>query len=132
MELEEVIITHRDSCKTYPLRRIGLGHLINWEKDTPTIQDLITSDKFQQVNEPERGCLLIWIKNDYLHSSKYPHRIDKKGFVIWMERYNYGHCGVFEDNGIISECYTENNKSFLSLRKYNEVRKPNFILKLKK
>lgn len=129
MELQEVIITNRDSCKTYPLRRIGLGNLINWENDTPTIQDIITNNNFQQIDEPEKGCVLIWIKNDYLHTSYLPHQIDKNGFVIWKERYNYGHCGIYEGNDIISDCYTENNKSFLRLRKYSETRKPNFILK---
>ena len=126
MKLFEVTITHRDSCKTYPLRRLGLDHLIDWSKDTPTIHDLITSSNFERVNEPEAGSILIWIENDYLHTDFQPHHIDESGFIFWIKRYNYGHCAVYEGNNMISECWVEHCKSQLRLRKYDEIKKPNF------
>jgi len=59
MDLKEVIITHRDSCKTYSLKQVGLSHLINWENDIPTIKDLCESKDFKYLEEPEIGCILI-------------------------------------------------------------------------
>jgi hypothetical protein len=129
IELKEVIITHRDSCKTYSLKRIGLEHLIDWKTDTPTIHDLIISNRFIHITKPEVGTILIWIENDYLQTSTYPHHINKNGYIFWIKQYNYGHCAVYEDNNVISECCIENSKSILKLRKYNEIKKPNFILK---
>jgi hypothetical protein len=129
MELLKVIITNRDSCKTYSLRRLGLDYLIDWKTDTPTINDLITSNKFININEPEKGSILIWTENDYLQQSYQPHHIDKNGYIFSIKRYNYGHCAIYEGNNMISECCVENGKSILKLRKYNDIKKPNFILK---
>src|ERR1035437_1863963 len=86
-ELQEVIITHRDSCKTYPLKRIGLSHLLNTTMDTPTIKELYESDKFKKLQEPEIGCLLIWThKNNYATEGYWqPHGITKDGKIFCVK-----------------------------------------------
>lgn len=132
MELSEVIITHRDSCKTYPLKRIGLSHLLDTTTDTPTIKELYESDKFKKLQEPEFGCLLIWThKNNYATDGYWqPHGITKDGKIFSIKRYDYGHVAVFENDGFISDVSWEDGEgTIIRLRKYSELPKPDFILK---
>jgi len=126
-------ITNRDSCKTYALRRIGLSHLINWNDDTPTMFEIYNSEDFDHLNEPEIGCLMIW-KSD-LDKEKFiiEHEIDEFGRIINVSSHSYGHCRVYEGNGYTSEArmliIDDRVVTKLFLRKFDELRKPDFILK---
>ena len=132
--LKEVTITHRDSCKTYPLRRIGLSHLINWETDTPTIKELCDSDMFEHLETPEIGCILVWRGKDKDSTTGYitQHKITEDGHILSLRRFDYGHCGVYEGNDTFSDCrFEEGEGTRIHLRYMNDVSKPDYILKLK-
>ena len=131
MDLKEVNITHRDSCKTYPLKRVGLSHLINWENDTPTIKDLCESKDFEHLEEPEIGCILIWRGKEKQSVEGYwmPHKIMQDGKIINVRCFDYGHCAVYEGDGLVSEANVKDWKVILSLRNYNTRPKPDYILK---
>jgi hypothetical protein len=134
MKLKEVIITHRDSCKTYPLKRIGLHHLINWENDTPTIKELYESSMFEHLIEPEIGCILIWrgTNKDAVTGYITQHKITEDGHIISIRRFDYGHCGVYEGNNMFSDCrFEETEGTKIHMRYMNDVSKPDYILKLK-
>jgi hypothetical protein len=133
MMLKDVKITHRDSCKTYPLKRIGLGHIIDWEFDTPTIKDLYTSDMFQNLDEPQIGCVLIWIHKTKDATDGYwiPQRITEDGKVISIKRFDYGHCGVYENQNMVSDVSWEDGQgTIIRMRNYDDLPKPDYILKL--
>ena len=133
MELYEVKITHRDSCKTYPLKRIGLSHIINWENDTPTIKDLCESDMFQKLDEPQIGCILIWLgkEKDSIKGYYHPNIITKDCKIISTKIFDYGHCAVYEGNNLMSETNVKDWRTTISLKKYSDLSKPDYILKLK-
>lgn len=132
MKLKKVTVTHRDSCKTYPLRRIGLSHLINWDNNTPTIKDLYESKDFEHLNEPEFGCILIWTGKNKAATEGYwqPHTITENGRIISIKRFDYGHCGVFETDNLVSDArWINENGIILCVRNYNDLPKPDYILK---
>src|SRR3989304_2305609 len=132
MKLFEVTITHRDSCKTYPLKRSGLAHLINWDNATPTIKDLYESKDFEHLKEPEIGCILIWTGKGKSSTEGYwqPHKITEDGQIISIKRFDYGHCGVFEKNNMVSDNGWYNDEGTkLRIRNYNDLPKPDYILK---
>jgi len=131
--LKEVIITHRDSCKTYPLKRVGLSDLINWENDTPTIKDLCELDMFEHLDNPEIGCILVWrgTSEDATKGYFYPMKITKTANIISIKCYDYGHCGVYEENEMVSDCTDNEGGKILRLREYKDLPSPDYILKLK-
>ncbi len=134
MRLESVKITNRDSCKTYALKRIGLEKLLNFNDDTPTIKDLYTTRALKHIESPEVGCILVWKtengKEQYWNSIE----IDSNSRVTKAKMYTYGHCAVYEGDGFISEVRIteDNNKRIVStigLKRYADVRKPDYILR---
>jgi hypothetical protein len=134
MKLKKVIITHRDSCKTYVLRRIGLSNLLNMDTDTPTTKEIYTSDKFQKLQVPEKGCLIIWThKNDAANNGYWqPHGIEEDGKIFYIRRFDYGHIAVYEGNDWVSDVSWEDGQgTIIRLRKYSELPTPDFILKWK-
>jgi hypothetical protein len=130
--MELVKITHRDSCKTYALKRVGLSHIIDMNNDTPTLKDVWESALFEEIRTPEVGCLLIWkySKGDDGYYS--PHEIDESGRIIYVKRFDYGHIGVFESGNMVSDVsWEEGWGAMIRLRKYTDLTMPNIILKLK-
>lgn len=138
MVLDEVILTHRDSCKTYSLKRIGLGHLIDLEKDTPTIKQLCESKDFTRVEQPQIGCLLIWLgkTSEAIEGYWQPHGITKDGRIFYIKRYDYGHVGVYERSEFVSDASWVNDgfitRSIVRLRRYDDLPNPDVILKYNK
>lgn len=132
MKLHEVIITHRDSCKTYPLKRIGLFHLLDMATDSPTIKELWESDKFKSINEPEIGCLLIWKHKDSNATVGYwqPHGITSDSKIFCVKRFDFGHVAVYENDEFVSDVTWEDGQgTIIRLRKYSELSSPDLILK---
>ena len=138
MVLKEVILTHRDSCKTYALKRIGLSHLIDVENDTPTIKDLCESKDFIRLEQPQIGCLLIWLgkTSDAIEGYWQPHGITVDGRIFSVKRYDYGHLAVYERGEFISDATWVNDgyvtKSMIRMRKYDDLSNPDLILKYNK
>jgi len=134
MKLKEVIITHRDSCKTYVLKRVGLSHLLDINTDTPTTKEIYNSNDFIKLDKPEVGCILIWTyKNDYAENGYWqPHGISEDGRIFSIKRFDYGHMAVYEKENMVSDVsWEENQGSIIRLRNYDELPKPDFILKYK-
>lgn len=130
--MRQVTITHRDSCKTYPLRRLGLEHLIDWANDKPTIRDLYESKDFDHLDKPEVGSILIWIGRGKESIEGYwqPHKITEDGKIISIKRFDYGHCAVYENDNMVSDArMVDDEGTILSLRNYDELPKPDYILK---
>ena len=135
MILYDVEITHRDSCKTYPLRRLGLSHLIDWDADKPTIKDLYESKDFDHLTKPVVGCILIWTGKEKESTEGYwqPHRITEDGKIVSVKRFDYGHCGVYEKDGYVSDArWIDGDGTQIYLRKYEDLPKPDYILKYSK
>ena len=132
MELKKVIITHRDSCKSYVLKRIGLSNILDMNTDTPTLKEIISSDKFNKIDTPEIGCLLIWThKNDYANVGYWqPHGIMEDGRIFMITRFDYGHMAVYENEDMVSDVSWEDGQgTIIRLRNYKELPTPDFILK---
>ncbi len=132
MELSKVIITHRDSCKTYVLKRMGLSHLLDMDTDLPTTKEIYTSPKFNRIKDPEKGCILIWTHKDKNATDGYwqPHGIDEDGRIFYIKRFDYGHMAVYEGNDWVSDVSWEDGQgTIIRMRKYSELPAPDFILK---
>jgi len=128
MNFSEVTITQLDTCKTYALKRIGLGDIIDWSLDKPSFKDLITSKSFKIIGIAEPGCLIFWGK-DIDKAYFVPRKITKAGQIVSLESYNFGHCGVLENDDLVSDCYSENGKSTIRIREFRKLPTPDYILK---
>ncbi len=123
------INTYKDSCKTYALKRVGLFHLLNEDKDTPSVESICTGNDFIKLTTPEIGSILVWLWHD-----KTPYWIaqiiTEDGKILSKSRVDYGHCGVYEGNDLVSDCMWEQEwGSIIRMRKYSEIKEPDFILK---
>lgn len=135
MKLKRVKITNRDSCKTYALKRIGLAAMLDMDNDTPTIVELINDRLFEHLDKPEIGCLLIWTGKEKLSTKGYllHQEITEDREIFLIKNFDYGHCAVYEKENIFSDAkFVDSVGVILGLRKYNEITKPDYILKVKK
>jgi hypothetical protein len=132
MKVFKTEITNRDSCKTYALKRIGMIDLVNIIDNTPSLIDLCSNVRFEKIDEPEVGALLIWSEsNDYSQNLFYAHCILEDSTIVSIKSRDIGHCAIYEQNDMISDCTNEGYKATLRLRHFKDVKKPDIILKAK-
>lgn len=134
MKLHATTVTHRDSCKTYALKRLGIP--VNMDTDTPSIKDLYNSRDFDLLDTPEIGCLLIWA--DASNGKPYfqPHHITEDGRIVLLRRSDYGHCAIYERDDMVSDLVVcDEFGTFdpsIRLRRYADISSPpTYILKYK-
>lgn len=129
MPLFKTEITNRDSCKTYALKRIGMIDLVNIIDNTPNLVELCSSDRFVKIEEPVVGALLIWHEsNGYSQNIFSPHCILEDSTIISIKSRDMGHCAVYEQNDMISDCTHDGYKAMIRLRHYKDVKQPDVIL----
>lgn len=52
------------------------------------------------------------------------------GRVISIKKYDYGHCGVYERDNLVSDTrWIDGDGTIITVRNYNDLPKPDFILK---
>lgn len=133
MKLKKVKITCRDSCKTYALKRIGLIDWLDMHTDTPTIKELIDDRRFDHLKEPEVGCILIWTGKEKLSTKGYflHQEITEDREIFLIKNFDHGHCAIYEKENLFSDArFVDDVGVVIGLRKYNEISKPDYILKL--
>ena len=131
MKLNKVVITKHDTCKTYALKRIGLGELLSMDSDEPLIENLVDDNRFVCIHKLRKGAILIW-KRCNQGEINIGLEIDKNARVITRKKTIYGHCAVYEGKGLISDVYRDDVFSNIRFRKSKDIRKPDFILFPKK
>lgn len=89
-------------CWAYALRRIGKGKVLSldWVKNTmPDLLNPCGDDAYGF----DKGTILVW-EHERGRPDIEPVKMLKSGNILWLPiEYNY-HAGVYEGDGVVSDC----------------------------
>lgn len=130
--MKAVTITKHETCLSYALKRIGL-------ENTDVYKYEHLSDDFEIIpfllgTKLKVGHILLWDSN--LETADLPWHITEDGRIINQPVKRRIHLGVWEGDGLVSDCSRLNSQGSLPqlrLRNLSDIgRRPDKILILKK
>ena len=128
MKLHRVKLVKHETCKSFAFKRVGLSHLLSMDTDKPRIEDLAEGKMFKHLREPKKGALLLWLEGEERYYNETV-EIDEDGRIISDRMMVYGHLGVYEGKGLVSDVIGGDLYPIVRVRKYKDLRKPDYILK---
>lgn len=127
MQLHQVKLTKTDTCLTYALKRLGLEPTYC---DHNSIHEYFTQLPFPKKEvELEPGTIILWDKD--MEWTWLPWKINTSGKIEWKNVQIGYHYGLYEGDGLFSDCTRLVNPPHptLRMRKLSEVKKrPDWIL----
>ena len=131
MGLNRVMLDKRDTCLTYAFKRAGIKTSVEWAIDLDKEFDLVPYNSVKV----KKGDVVLW--NYTRHDVTVGWEIDEEGRVVQHEVTVGIHLGVVEDSKVtlVSDVTRKMGDSYLPqirVRKLDEVRSPDYVLKRKR
>lgn len=109
---QHVVLEKTDTCLTYALKRTGYSSAFPQIKGSEGMLEKFERHIYESTSILEPGTLILWTENERWQTL--PCEITTLGLILSHERLIGSHYGVYEGDGLISDCTISSKDFFFS------------------